>query len=770
MADALFFVSRSTPSGMEMDDFYLVLFSSLTKSPLEPGLTGDTNATKNCGFCLFPLKSTATACSLVTDVSVRNPAWDVKFTVAEVAASAARGCPFCSSIHLAIEKSPSVSELEPNQQSNITLVWEPENYGLSVSNGEGARLCRITLCDIKFPPPGDGEPHPYITPWPVTVNRHVRQIRSLVRNCVSDHSECAIAHEAPPLPHRVIRVSRSGEGLFKVNLVETNGACGQYVCLSHCWGSLRPDCITTPLTYARNLNEIPWDSLPATFQRAVAVTHILDLEYIWIDSMCIIQEDSEDWKEEAPEMRRIYSQAYITLMATMSRDGSGGLLSPFVNPKSIEVLSIMQQAVQSEETYDRFRAAIPTLSSRAEMKATLGDFSSDSLLIATSPIDRLVEVLSWDSHVRDDSSHPLLSRAWVFQERLLSRRTLHFTIDGLFYECAQNPNNRMVEGDFSNMYPLIHDPNTYLHLVKNDSGNKQPQQHQADLYSVKGRFSRVLENPELGEVRGFWWGIIEGYSGLFMTLERDKLPALSGIAREFGQKAAHVLGRYIAGCWEKTFTNDILWGGGYAPTRQLFGRPRYWRSPTWSWASNNGFAHPPISLQTSKLMILSYDIELAGKDEFGELKSASVMAATRLLECTLKYRGCGSTTTVPDPPSIEEILQAYTPSSVREDDSFYVELLGTKTEVALDYDVSQEGGGYVASGATLFLVDTESPWDDSKVPKRFLLLRCVDDVRGVYERVGCAGGPRTTDALAKIQYKVLTAKWEKQPEVIVTIA
>ena len=169
-------------------------------------------------------------------------------------------------------------------------------------------------------------------------------------------------------------------------------------------------------------------------------------------------------------------------------------------------------------------------------------------------------------------------------------------------------------------------------------------------------------------------------------------------------------------------------------------------------------------------MILSYDIELAGKDEFGELKSARVMAATRLLECTLKYRGCGSITTVPDPHSIEEILQAYTPSSVREDDSFYVELLGTKTEVTLDYDVSQEGGGYVASGATLFLVDTESPWDDSKVPKRFLLLRCVDDVRSVYERVGCAGGPRTTDALAKIQHKVLTAEWEKQPEVIITIA
>ncbi|KAF4632575.1 hypothetical protein G7Y89_g5552 [Cudoniella acicularis] len=116
------------------------------------------------------------------------------------------------------------------------------------------------------------------------------------------------------------------EGELAVRLPETKGMRGRYICLSHCWGGFQPACITKRATLASNLAGIAWDALPMTFQHAVTTTSRLGFEYIWIDSICIVQDDADDWRLEAAEMANIYENAALTLAAT-SPPNSEGLFS-----------------------------------------------------------------------------------------------------------------------------------------------------------------------------------------------------------------------------------------------------------------------------------------------------------------------------------------------------------------------------------------------------------------------------------------------------------
>ncbi|KAF2803092.1 HET-domain-containing protein, partial [Mytilinidion resinicola] len=116
---------------------------------------------------------------------------------------------------------------------------------------------------------------------------------------------------------------------------------------------------------------------------------------------------------------------------------------------------------------------------------------------------------------------PLLRRGWVYQERLLSPRGLHFGPDELVWECA-----------------------TAL-----------------DCESLIKR----------------WHDIVKEYSGLSLAFSSDRLPALSGLAKQFRK-----LGRYYAGMWESSLVQNMLWASG-EPGNQL-GRPQH-RAPFWSWAS-----------------------------------------------------------------------------------------------------------------------------------------------------------------------------------------
>lgn len=184
-------------------------------------------------------------------------------------------------------------------------------------------------------------------------------------NCAKQHEKSCCISNAAPLPSRLLDVrSTSGE----VHLVETRllqTTIQRYNCLSHCWGTQQP-LKTTQQNYSQHLASISWDTIPKTFQDAIQLTRDLGVRYLWIDSLCIIQNNAEDWDRESANMCNIYGNSHLTIAVTPSRDCQGGLkywsnrelfkITGFTvnrSPVNISLVAIPQEP--------RFRADTPHL-------------------------------------------------------------------------------------------------------------------------------------------------------------------------------------------------------------------------------------------------------------------------------------------------------------------------------------------------------------------------------------------------------------------------
>ncbi|KAK0649807.1 heterokaryon incompatibility protein-domain-containing protein [Cercophora newfieldiana] len=229
-------------------------------------------------------------------------------------------------------------------------------------------------------------------------------VRRWMSRCISHYKLCL--PEAPSyIPKRIIDVGTLASTVVK--LIETNGDIERYVCLGHCWGQTRPACITKTTTLARNKHGIAWELLPATFQDAVDFTRRLQLRFLWIDSICIIQDSPDDWQRQSALMADIYGGAYITLCATTSAGDEEGLhLSP-----------------------------IPPFAPH-ELKAEGPDNKEYDVYVETHPKQGHVD---WERrNVEHNLQHSsLMTRGWTFQERLLSPRLVHFGRGEVMWECSE---------------------------------------------------------------------------------------------------------------------------------------------------------------------------------------------------------------------------------------------------------------------------------------------------------------------------------------------
>jgi hypothetical protein len=122
---------------------------------------------------------------------------------------------------------------------------------------------------------------------------------------------------------------------------ELNGIRGPYVSLSHCWGRIPFVNLTTKNKKQFMEDGIPWDEFPKNFQEAIEVTRFLGIDYIWIDSLCIIQGADGDFREQAPLMHKVYRNSYCNIAAVDSSDSTGGL---FRNRQAYHVLPARYQA------------------------------------------------------------------------------------------------------------------------------------------------------------------------------------------------------------------------------------------------------------------------------------------------------------------------------------------------------------------------------------------------------------------------------------------
>jgi hypothetical protein len=153
-------------------------------------------------------------------------------------------------------------------------------------------------------------------------------VKGWLSACVDTHSNCPNSMDQT-LPTRVLWLTNPALPHSQVQLVNTNGSKGRYVALSYCWGAAVPF-TTTKVTLPERLKGITISDLPRTMRDAVHAARQLDIDYLWIDSLAIIQDDKDDWAEEAAKMGSFYQNAIITFVAETGTDSDSGLFDDFV--------------------------------------------------------------------------------------------------------------------------------------------------------------------------------------------------------------------------------------------------------------------------------------------------------------------------------------------------------------------------------------------------------------------------------------------------------
>ncbi|KAL7808300.1 heterokaryon incompatibility domain-containing protein [Trichoderma aethiopicum] len=351
-------------------------------------------------------------------------------------ARSASGCRLCALIQEALLRSsrdslrdplarlalaPDAVVLEPKSDSQGSTFPDPPTEGSHLTGfnvtATEATTGRLVQAKIRLYTQGQRKgPHGRhdIVGRPALQSPECDEAISLLKRwldaCKRDHASCwetlsgsvIDESELPELPSRVVHVSGN-----TVRLFPSAGRRGRYATLSHCWGSSgRQPLKTTQANLQSHLQQIPWASIPKTFQDAITVTRSIGLDYVWIDSLCIVQDDHQEWLKESKRMGSIYEQAEITIAASHTPGCWEGFLFPRCPPPpSVEIPNFFSQGARDAEACDASGIQVFATIRRETAANTFPEFGA------------------------------LNSRAWATQEWLLSRRIVFFTRGALIWSC-----------------------------------------------------------------------------------------------------------------------------------------------------------------------------------------------------------------------------------------------------------------------------------------------------------------------------------------------
>ncbi|KAK3376387.1 heterokaryon incompatibility protein-domain-containing protein [Lasiosphaeria ovina] len=355
-------------------------------------------------------------------------------------------------------------------------------------------------------------------------------IQQWLRDCLAHHTACnGVEGRDDWRPTRLLEIGEvDGEGrVLSCRLVDGRDAARDsrgYVTLSHRWGTKHLLTLT-----ADNLPSfqtgLPLESLSRTFIDSMLVARRLGIRHIWIDSLCIVQsgDGGRDWLHESAQMHLVYRSAFCNIMADSATASHEGLFFD----RDLRLFDQLFVEIAVVETS-------PSPSHNAPVRKR---FAS-------------VEQGLWGNHV---SRSPLNRRCWVLQERLLSRRNLHFCAREVFWECRELAYYESAP-DRDARAPLS------AHLaVPDDQMHLKTLQPRAPVGSFPSP-SPAEGDGNRGGMQNYmaWEDIVQTYSRGELTKASDKLVALGGIARHM--KA--VLGGddvYVAGLWLRRIAAEVLW-------------------------------------------------------------------------------------------------------------------------------------------------------------------------------------------------------------------
>ncbi|KAA8569233.1 hypothetical protein EYC84_000900 [Monilinia fructicola] len=419
--------------------------------------------------------------------------------------------------------------------------------------------------------------------------------RDWLKTCSEMHYECP-SIEDKHLPSRVVHVGTDDRDPY---IFQTGGMKGKYIALSHCWGGWISVALTTE-TIKGFTERIPMADLPATFRDAVVITRKLGFEYLWIDCLCILQDSSEDWEVESKHMGNVYHDATLTIAASTASKSTDGILHTFTDHE-LSGISISLKLSKDGNPTDHVDLVLPNTK-----REDLGDLLRDK---------------------------PLATRGWTLQEEVLSPRTLFYGSQQIYWQCLhdyeaadglrpwQIANKRAFR--YEQIKDRIHVSQGLQNprLIKSNHVSKGRNQPQA-LHAA-----RTCEKI-IGE---YHRQMVVDYCSRNLTRTSDKFVAFSGIVilvRNVLRANGFPNAMYVAGIWSSHFRQGLIWY--YADDA----RPSVERAPSWSWATTNGkiafhktaFISDFASTALDPVLV-SHDVELAGRNPFGEIKNASIVIA-----------------------------------------------------------------------------------------------------------------------------------------------
>ncbi|KAH6616856.1 heterokaryon incompatibility protein-domain-containing protein [Boeremia exigua] len=455
--------------------------------------------------------------------------------------------------------------------------------------------------------------------------------RRWFNHCVSRHTECGdhLSLQNSTVPDRVIDVALYGG---QPRLINSMGLRSRYATLSHCWGGL------------------PMSELPKTFREAIVICRALMIPYLWIDSICIIQDSPTDWEIQSSKMHSIYHDSAVTLAALDAANSSKGLFIPKL--PFVDVFPLHQQFGNGKgQAY----VGPPTWTKFSHSSGPYNDHIG-------WVYEALQDMFSQTSYIRRGV---LESRAWAMQELRLSQRVLYFFKGEMMWRCPeaimrQNGSwkapNRMFQLRFAlerhsmgfesvrNLlaergHPLVHHRNdndensgSETHESRVVQAGTSPRTLGAIDNSVERNsntlvFDLVLEGSNGYDILETWYHLVRDYSQCQLTFHADKLPALSGIASRIH---AITHDQYLAGHWRINLEKTLFWKGQ--------GRVKVYRAPSWSWASSEGHLGDLYGIDAQEdqtlppLEVLDACTKIDGGNPFGRVTSGRIIINARTIE------------------------------------------------------------------------------------------------------------------------------------------
>lgn len=388
-----------------------------------------------------------------------------------------------------------------------------------------------------------------------------------LRTCRASHQKC-LSSSVPKLPTRVIDVGII-DSSQKLRLVHSRGATAEYVALSHCWGGRISPLLTTE-TLATFQNEIPYTALPSNFQDAITITRNLGIQYLWIDSFCILQDSKQDWEHESKQMGLIYRNSTVTISAAASRGSTHGILKSGEDVKHNPMARSLRLGGSNRENTE--------------------------VIVERRDVDR-------ENLKRLQIYGPLGRRGWTLQESILSPRHLYYGARQLYWRC----------------------PEGYESADGAPLGLETPEDTYDELPCVL--YSDILRQPQskpfdISTLLSDYYRMVTEYSQRELTFDSDKLPAFSGLVQRLHPALG---GNYLAGLWSSDLARGLLWYKEMVTCNHV----QPYRAPSWSWAVTN----EPVITQTDALEPGPWDMQLLDhsiihrdtSNPYGEITSGHII-------------------------------------------------------------------------------------------------------------------------------------------------